>query len=313
MTSITAQQTKFHLKLVPKENRLDIGKRQLEEPTIPGHDFDALLSEEDTLSLLRDLGHTRVINSLNDVVIDQMHQPWRTFTSLINRSLSRKTCHDKLHLIPRIKSFGQVLCPPNFARNFKKASPSKKDSDLVPVDEEPVKKGKRLKTPAKKSTSKPATGIVIREPPVETKSKRKEKEKRLRRQDIEDMLLLLVQGKLTNLSLDDRYALNVALRMYTRRIVIQEHMEDLQLAVESYQKKINLTRPDTTRHDLRKMTPYTGYPDVQGIIYQDDLSRNWLMRTDELQKFSDATLNHVCTTLNDIATGIQMDYLPKKR
>ncbi|GJZ29398.1 hypothetical protein Tco_0574045 [Tanacetum coccineum] len=51
--------------------------------------------------------------------------------------------------------------------------------------------------------------------------------KRLRRQDIEDMLLLLVQGKLTNLSLDDRYALNVALRMYTRRIVIQERVEDL--------------------------------------------------------------------------------------
>ncbi|GKF27939.1 hypothetical protein Tco_0094281, partial [Tanacetum coccineum] len=58
--------------------------------------------------------------------------------------------------------------------------------------------------------------------------------KRLCRQDIEDMLLLLVQGKLTNLSLDDRYALNVALRMYTRRIIIQERVEDLQLAVESY-------------------------------------------------------------------------------
>ncbi|GKF51733.1 hypothetical protein Tco_0148200, partial [Tanacetum coccineum] len=39
------------------------------------------------------------------------------------------------------------------------------------------KKGKRLKAPSKKSASKPATGIVIREPPVETKSKRKEKEK----------------------------------------------------------------------------------------------------------------------------------------
>ncbi|GJZ86371.1 hypothetical protein Tco_0657981 [Tanacetum coccineum] len=67
--------------------------------------------------------------------------------------------------------------PPKVARKFKKASPSKKESELVPGDEEPVKKGKRLKTPAKKSASKPATGIVIREPPVETKSKRKEKEK----------------------------------------------------------------------------------------------------------------------------------------
>ncbi|GJU55890.1 hypothetical protein Tco_1229604 [Tanacetum coccineum] len=54
---------------------------------------------------------------------------------------------------------------------------SNKDSDLVPVDEEPVKKGKRLKTPAKKFASKPARGIVISEPPVETMSKRKEKEK----------------------------------------------------------------------------------------------------------------------------------------
>ncbi|GJY23540.1 hypothetical protein Tco_0397198 [Tanacetum coccineum] len=60
------------------------------------------------------------------------------------------------------------------------------------------------------------------------------------------------------------------------------------------------------------MTPYTGYLDVQDIIYQDELSKNRLMRTNELHKFSDGTLNHVRTTLNDIATGIQMDYLPKR-
>ncbi|GKF90965.1 hypothetical protein Tco_0274666, partial [Tanacetum coccineum] len=91
--------------------------------------------------------------------------------------------------------------------------------------------------------------------------------KRLRREDIEDMLLLLVQGmrKLTNLNVDERFALNVALRMYTRRIVIQERVEDLQMAVESYQKKINLTKPDTYRTDLKKMTSYTAYRDIQGI------------------------------------------------
>ncbi|GKF32027.1 hypothetical protein Tco_0101825 [Tanacetum coccineum] len=137
--------------------------------------------------------------------------------------------------------------------------------------------------------------------------------KRLRRQDIEDMLLLLVQGKLTNLNLDERFALNVALLMYTRRFVIQECVEDLQLAVESYQKKINLTKPDTYRSDLRNLTPYTAYRDIQGIIYQDDMDRNRLIRTDELYKFSDGTLNHVRTSLNDIATGIQMEYLPKRK
>nr|GEV04603.1 reverse transcriptase domain-containing protein [Tanacetum cinerariifolium] len=44
-----------------------------------------------------------------------------------------------------------------------------------------------------------------------------------------------------------------------------------------------------------------------------EMKRNRLMRTDKLHKFSDGTLNHVCTGLNDIATGIEMDYLPKRR
>ncbi|GJX70550.1 hypothetical protein Tco_0307721 [Tanacetum coccineum] len=249
MTSITAQQTKLDLELVPKENRLDIGKCNgriprgfsPREPTfqvvldalaltpcypaflitadVPeGRDFDPLPSEEDTVSFLRDLGHTGVINSLNDVVVDQMHQPWRTFAALINRSLSGKTSGlDKLRL-----SRAQIIWGMYFQKNvdyvellwedftyqidnkeFKKqekmyyprfikiygavlpeclTSPEMKESRAyktyicyatggVPP------KGKRLKTPAKKSASKPAIGIVIKEPPVETKSKRKEKEK----------------------------------------------------------------------------------------------------------------------------------------
>ncbi|GJY43663.1 hypothetical protein Tco_0431876 [Tanacetum coccineum] len=93
------------------------------------------------------------------------------------------------------------------------------------------------------------------------------------------------EGKLTNLNVDERFALNVALRMYTRRIVIQERVEDLQLAVESCQKKINLTKPYTYRSDISKKTPYTAYREFQGIIYQDDMDRNRLMRNDELHKF----------------------------
>ncbi|GJV03283.1 hypothetical protein Tco_1336852 [Tanacetum coccineum] len=267
MTTITAQQTNLDLELVPKENRFDIGKCNGRIPcgfspreptfqvvldalaltpcypafliTIDGRESDPLPSEEDTVSFLRDLGHTRVINSLNDVVVDQMHQPWRTFAAIINRSLSGKTTGlDKLrlsraqiiwekslswrnkigmhtskddYLINTLRfvsrkeasqKYGVVLpdcltspsmkeskayktylgfatgaVPPKAARKFKKASPSKKDNVPIPEDEEPVKKGKRLKTATKKSASKPTTGIVIREPAVETKSKRKEKEK----------------------------------------------------------------------------------------------------------------------------------------
>nr|GEY67531.1 hypothetical protein [Tanacetum cinerariifolium] len=39
--------------------------------------------------------------------------------------------------------------------------------------------------------------------------------KRLRLQDIEDMLLLLLQGKLSNLNVEERFAFNVSLWMFT--------------------------------------------------------------------------------------------------
>nr|GEY47663.1 hypothetical protein [Tanacetum cinerariifolium] len=51
--------------------------------------------------------------------------------------------------------------------------------------------------------------------------------KRLRLQYIEDMLLLFVQGKLSNLTVDERFAFNDSLRMFTRSIVIQRRVEDL--------------------------------------------------------------------------------------
>ncbi|GJT37561.1 hypothetical protein Tco_0937426 [Tanacetum coccineum] len=164
MSSITTQQTKLDLELLPKEKRLDIGKcngrlnpgKIQREPTfqvvldalaltpcysaflinadvlevymhqfwdsvykhdtfyrfkidkrkrfkhtlevfrdifkicprVQGQDFDALPTNEEIVSFLRDLGHTGEIHSLNDVVDDQMHQPWRTFAALCELTLS---------------------------------------------------------------------------------------------------------------------------------------------------------------------------------------------------------------------------------
>nr|GEZ50231.1 hypothetical protein [Tanacetum cinerariifolium] len=68
-------------------------------PRVQGQDFDALHNDEEIVSFLRDLGHTGEINSLNDVFVDHMHQPWRTFAAVINKSLSGKTTSlDKLRL-----------------------------------------------------------------------------------------------------------------------------------------------------------------------------------------------------------------------
>ncbi|GKE77135.1 hypothetical protein Tco_1543255 [Tanacetum coccineum] len=112
---------------------------------------------------------------------------------------------------------------------------------------------------------------------------------------------------------DKRFDLNVALRMFTRRIVIQRRVEDLKLGVESYQKKLNLTKPDKFRSNHRNRTAYTAYSDPQGVIYKDQNNRNRLMRTDELHKFSDGTLNYVRTALRDITSAIRMEYLPKRK
>nr|GEX11945.1 hypothetical protein [Tanacetum cinerariifolium] len=135
--------------------------------------------------------------------------------------------------------------------------------------------------------------------------------KRLRIQDIEDMLLLLVQGKLTNLTVKEWFAFNVSLRMFTRSIMIHRRVEDLQLGVKSYQKKLNLTKPDSYRSDLKRKKAYTAYSNPRGFIYQNKDKKNWLMRIDELHKFSDGTLTDVRTALDDRLKGIRMQYLPQ--
>ncbi|GJX24100.1 hypothetical protein Tco_0228545 [Tanacetum coccineum] len=139
---------------------------------------------------------------------------------------------------------------------------------------------------------------------------------RLHLKDIKDMLLLVVQNRLFNLKGEDIVHLAAALHMFTRRIVIQKRLEDLQFGVESYQKKLNLSKPRTREEDLSRRAPYTTLSDPQGVIYEDKLNRKRLMRSDELYKFSDGTLQSVCDTLHDMATNLRMGYnkaMPKRR
>ncbi|GKF48924.1 hypothetical protein Tco_0142175 [Tanacetum coccineum] len=110
---------------------------------------------------------------------------------------------------------------------------------------------------------------------------------RLHIQNIEDMLLLLVQGKLTNLIVKEHLAFNVSLRMFTRSVVIQRRVENLQLGVEGYQKKLNLIKPDTYRSNLKQKEAYTAYSNPKGFIYQNKDKKNRLMRIDELHKFNE--------------------------
>ncbi|GKE76375.1 hypothetical protein Tco_1542495, partial [Tanacetum coccineum] len=131
--------------------------------------------------------------------------------------------------------------------------------------------------------------------------------KRLRLQDIEDMLLLLVQQKLTNLTIDKRYDLNVV------RMCHSKAGKRSSIRCRELPKQLNLTKPDTYRSNLRNKTAYTSHSDPYEIIYVDQFKRKRLMRTNELHKFSDGTLNDVRTALHDIAAGIRMEYLPMRK
>ncbi|GJT14101.1 hypothetical protein Tco_0861143 [Tanacetum coccineum] len=100
---------------------------------------------------------------------------------------------------------------------------------------------------------------------------------RLRIQDIEDMLLFLVQGKLTNLTVKERLDFNVSLRI----------------------------------SGLKRREAYSAYSNPRGFTYQNKDKKNRLMRINELHKFSDSTFNDVRGALDDRLKGIRMKYLPQ--
>ncbi|GJR09955.1 hypothetical protein Tco_0792607 [Tanacetum coccineum] len=166
----------------------------------------------------------------------------------VNSAPKEKTVHDNWQVQLRIRS----------KSHHKSAGESAQA-------EEPMHTAKDLKEPAhqefKTRTLTDAHGSVqpwlsslaqMEDPYDDKLYKFKEGDfNRLRIQDIKDMLLLLVQGKLTNLTVEECLAFNVSLHMFTRSVVIQRRVEDLHLGVESYQKKLNLTKPDTYRSYLK--------------------------------------------------------------
>ncbi|GJU03427.1 hypothetical protein Tco_1113765 [Tanacetum coccineum] len=139
---------------------------------------------------------------------------------------------------------------------------------------------------------------------------------RLHLNDIEDMLFLVAQNRFFNLKGEDIVHLAAALRMFTRRIVIQKCVEDFQLGVESYQKKLNISRTLTHKAGIFDLVPYTAYSNPQGFIYLDKLERNRLVCSHELYKFSNGTLISVWDKLKDMLNNLEMGYtsvMPRKR
>ncbi|GKB91048.1 hypothetical protein Tco_0963320 [Tanacetum coccineum] len=65
----------------------------------------------------------------------------------------------------------------------------------------------------------------------------------LNQNDIEYLYIMKIQNKMRNINGTEEYDLVNALKMYIYRIVIYKRVKDVQIGVESYQTKLNLTKP----------------------------------------------------------------------
>ncbi|GJV83595.1 hypothetical protein Tco_1523493 [Tanacetum coccineum] len=78
----------------------------------------------------------------------------------------------------------------------------------------------------------------------------------------------------------------------------QKTVKNLQLSVESYQKKLNITEPQKTFPEIEFKEQYILSHKPPGVIYEDFNKQKRVMRADELYKFSDETLKTVRNELH---------------
>ncbi|GJU36358.1 hypothetical protein Tco_1184712 [Tanacetum coccineum] len=145
--------TSYQFKPDKKKCRIDVEVfREILQicPRLPNQEFDEPPSDEEIVSFVKELGYKGHIGSVIKVYTDHMHEPWRTFSAIINKCLSGKTTSlDKIRLSRAQILWGMSI---NSQERKKAASPSNKQT-LV-IIEEPAKK------PAARSQP---TGVQIRD------------------------------------------------------------------------------------------------------------------------------------------------------
>nr|GEY16861.1 hypothetical protein [Tanacetum cinerariifolium] len=91
-------------------------------------------------------------------------------------------------------------------------------------------------------------------------------------------------------------------------IALKKRVEDIQLGVESYQTKLNITRPQIRCDVLDAKEPYTIMYEPRGLVYVNKDKGKYLIRMDELHKFSDGTLKPVHDILNTRLHNFELAY-----
>ncbi|GJW18069.1 retrovirus-related pol polyprotein from transposon TNT 1-94, partial [Tanacetum coccineum] len=102
-------------------------------PRIQGQEFDEPPTKEEALSFICKLGHSGKIKYITDVIVNHLHQPWRTFESIINKCLCGK---DLAYQIDNKDSKKQdkMKLPPKRIRKKKPTFKPKPTKKKAPVE-----------------------------------------------------------------------------------------------------------------------------------------------------------------------------------
>ncbi|GJS43656.1 hypothetical protein Tco_0568699 [Tanacetum coccineum] len=134
--------------------------------------------------------------------------------------------------------------------------------------------------------------------------------KNLNKNDIEDMYLLIMNGKVPDYA---ETGLLWSLSVFIRSSVIWERVHDFQLGIKSYQQKVNLTAPTISFPGVEKHKMFSIiYEPVHGIIYKNSKKEKRVMRHSEIHKFCDATLNRVLEGLKSYNNDVKYGYVQRE-
>ncbi|GKE53968.1 hypothetical protein Tco_1489124 [Tanacetum coccineum] len=97
-----------------------------------------------------------------------------------------------------------------------------------------------------------------------------------------------------------------AVNLWIRNIVIRKHIEDLQLRIESYQIKLNLTQPSWDASYFLFKEDYTIIHKPRAVIYRDRNNKKKMMRESEVHKFSDGTLTRILEKLDHMVKDFML-------
>nr|GEY51561.1 retrovirus-related Pol polyprotein from transposon TNT 1-94 [Tanacetum cinerariifolium] len=123
---------------------------------------------------------------------------------------------------------------------------------------------------------------------------------------VNNLYLLHLQGKLNHLPRSDKVHLYNAINLWIRNIIIRQRVGDLQLGIESYQKKLNLTKPRWDASDFLFKEDYTIISKPRAVIYRDRNDQKKMLRENEVHKFCDGTLTRVLHKLDHMVKDFRL-------